>query len=243
MLTANEGSTTLTESTHACRAVDQARVAVTKLTHLSSEGQPRDVDELLLDSFARARRRFRGAIVALNERTMITNAAASELLQPGDRRALSRSLSSSRYRSGYEMLFELANGLTVRARCYPVDCEDSPVGTVVHLSVAELADGGTTPLSTERSLCDEGLELSVATGLDPALLVGWSELTDSERNVAELVGQGLSNRQAGRRLFMSRHTVDYHLRRVFRKLGIKSRVELARVLGEHYESLLSAVAD
>jgi DNA-binding CsgD family transcriptional regulator len=61
--------------------------------------------------------------------------------------------------------------------------------------------------------------------------------------VAELVGQGLSNREAGRRLFLSRHTVDYHLQRVFRKLGIKSQVELARVLGEHYESLLSAVAE
>ena len=38
-------------------------------------------------------------------------------------------------------------------------------------------------------------------------------------------------------MFLSRHTVDYHLRRVFRKLGVNTRVELARALGEHYEAL------
>ena len=63
--------------------------------------------------------------------------------------------------------------------------------------------------------------------VDATLLTGWSDLTDSERTVAELVGQGLSNKQTGRRLFMSLHTIDYHLRRIFRKLGITSRVELA----------------
>ena len=76
--------------------------------------------------------------------------------------------------------------------------------------------------------------------MDSALLSGWSDLTDSERTVAELVGRGLSNKKTGRRLFMSPHTVDYHLRRIYRKLGISSRVELARLLGEHYESLTYA---
>jgi DNA-binding CsgD family transcriptional regulator len=66
---------------------------------------------------------------------------------------------------------------------------------------------------------------------------GDAPLTDSERSAAELVGEGLSNKQAGRRLFMSPHTVDYHLRRIYQKLGIRSRVELARLLGERKESL------
>src|SRR5689334_4730330 len=45
----------------------------------------RQIDQLLLEAFARARRRMRGAIVAISDRTMITNTAASELLQPEDR--------------------------------------------------------------------------------------------------------------------------------------------------------------
>jgi DNA-binding CsgD family transcriptional regulator len=56
---------------------------------------------------------------------------------------------------------------------------------------------------------------------------GWDSLTDTERRVAGLVAEGLTNREAGRRLFVSRHTVDFHLRQIFRKLAITSRVELA----------------
>ena len=68
-------------------------------------------------------------------------------------------------------------------------------------------------------------------------MAGWKELTDAERTVAELVARGMTNKQAGRCMFSSPHTVDYHLRRVFKKLGVNSRVELARTLGEHYEAL------
>ncbi|MGH3380047.1 MAG: LuxR C-terminal-related transcriptional regulator [Actinoallomurus sp.] len=57
---------------------------------------------------------------------------------------------------------------------------------------------------------------------------GWASLTDTERNVSELVAQGLTNRQVADQLFMSTHTVAFHLRHVFRKLDIGSRVELAR---------------
>jgi DNA-binding CsgD family transcriptional regulator len=73
--------------------------------------------------------------------------------------------------------------------------------------------------------------------LDPSLMTGWTDLTDTERTVAELVARGMTNKQAGRVMFLSRHTVDYHLRRVFKKLGVNSRVELARAIGEHYEAL------
>jgi DNA-binding CsgD family transcriptional regulator len=58
---------------------------------------------------------------------------------------------------------------------------------------------------------------------------GWASLTDTERAVAELVAQGLTNRQVADQLFMSAHTVAFHLRHVFRKLEIASRVELARL--------------
>ena len=61
---------------------------------------------------------------------------------------------------------------------------------------------------------------------------GWDSLTDTERRVADLVAQGLSNRQVSNRIFLSTHTVAFHLRHIFWKLGITSRVQLARIAGE-----------
>jgi len=54
-----------------------------------------------------------------------------------------------------------------------------------------------------------------------------TELTAQERQVAALVRQGLSNRDAAAQLFVSPRTVDFHLRNVFNKLGVSSRAELA----------------
>jgi DNA-binding CsgD family transcriptional regulator len=58
---------------------------------------------------------------------------------------------------------------------------------------------------------------------------GWAAMTDSELVVAQLVAQGLTNREVAEQLFVSPHTVSTHLRRVFSKLDIKSRVELTRL--------------
>ncbi len=58
---------------------------------------------------------------------------------------------------------------------------------------------------------------------------GWTAMTDSEATVARLVAEGLTNREVAERLFVSPHTVDGHLRHIFTKLGVKSRVDLARI--------------
>lgn len=58
---------------------------------------------------------------------------------------------------------------------------------------------------------------------------GWDALTGSERQVAELIAAGATNREAAEQLFLSPHTVSTHLRHTFAKLGINSRVELARL--------------
>ncbi|MEU6740906.1 helix-turn-helix transcriptional regulator [Streptosporangium sandarakinum] len=58
---------------------------------------------------------------------------------------------------------------------------------------------------------------------------GWTSLTGTERAVCDLVSQGLTNRQAAEQMFVSEHTVAFHLRQIFRKLGVRSRVELARL--------------
>jgi pimeloyl-ACP methyl ester carboxylesterase/DNA-binding CsgD family transcriptional regulator len=56
---------------------------------------------------------------------------------------------------------------------------------------------------------------------------GWGSLTGAERGVAVLVAEGLSNPVIATRLFVSRHTVESHLKHAYAKLGISSRVELA----------------
>jgi DNA-binding CsgD family transcriptional regulator len=56
---------------------------------------------------------------------------------------------------------------------------------------------------------------------------GWGSLTPTELTVVSLVADGLSNRQIGERLFISRRTVQAHLAHVFAKLDISSRAQLA----------------
>jgi DNA-binding CsgD family transcriptional regulator/tetratricopeptide (TPR) repeat protein len=56
---------------------------------------------------------------------------------------------------------------------------------------------------------------------------GWESLTPTEIEVVRLATQGLTNVEIGRRLFISRRTVETHLSHVFGKLGVSSRVQLA----------------
>ncbi|BCM64941.1 MULTISPECIES: helix-turn-helix transcriptional regulator [Streptomyces] len=61
---------------------------------------------------------------------------------------------------------------------------------------------------------------------------GIQGLTDTEYAVAKLVSQGLTNSETAEQMFLSRHTVAFHLRRVFQKVGVKSRLELAVMWNE-----------
>jgi len=54
-----------------------------------------------------------------------------------------------------------------------------------------------------------------------------NELTATEIRVASLVAEGHTNREVANALFMSIHTVDANLRRIYRKLGVRSRSQLA----------------
>jgi DNA-binding CsgD family transcriptional regulator len=64
----------------------------------------------------------------------------------------------------------------------------------------------------------------------PAAAAASQELTAQEAQVARLARDGLSNPEIGARLFISTHTVQDHLGKVFAKLGISSRGQLHQVL-------------
>jgi DNA-binding CsgD family transcriptional regulator len=63
--------------------------------------------------------------------------------------------------------------------------------------------------------------------------LGWASLTDAELRVVSCLARGMTNRSIAEELYLSRHTVDAHLKHVYVKLDIHSRVELTRLALQH----------
>jgi DNA-binding CsgD family transcriptional regulator len=117
---------------------------------------------------------------------------------------------------------------------------DTPAGFSRSLDV-ELLDGGRGRLHGYTSrLRREGGALVTVLELDrerPGRLAGpMVALTPREREVAALVVDGLADREIAERLYLSRHTVSQYVKRIYRKLGVDSRVALTRLLLGHRES-------
>jgi DNA-binding CsgD family transcriptional regulator len=174
-------------------------------------------ERLVLQRFLRDRRRAKGPLVLITEGTMITNAAADRLVEADDesllRECATRLLSGKRDESPRVVL---SCGAPVTIRWEPLLDGGSQLGAVLRLQLIAVAGSGPRRAGDGH----------------PAF--GWESLTGTERSVIELVARGLTNREAGERLFLSHHTVGYHLRSIFFKLGVHSRVELARLAIEHH---------
>jgi len=71
------------------------------------------------------------------------------------------------------------------------------------------------------------LPTPVAAGANKRPSTGWYSLTPTEAQIVDLLGGGLTNAEIGERLFMSPRTVQSHLTRIYTKLDVTSRTEVA----------------
>jgi DNA-binding NarL/FixJ family response regulator len=78
----------------------------------------------------------------------------------------------------------------------------------------------------ERARAELRASGETARSSDPSTI---DQLTPQELQIIRLVSEGLSNKEVAAQLFLSPRTIDYHLRNVFAKLGIRSRTQLARL--------------
>jgi DNA-binding CsgD family transcriptional regulator len=108
---------------------------------------------------------------------------------------------------------QLAYGITLRRLKRRADAR------AVLVQALELFDAVGAPRWAEQAAA----ELARIPGRGPAS----GELTETERRVAELVAEGLSNKEVAARLFVSVRAVEANLSKVYAKLGIRSRTQLA----------------
>ncbi|MCW3014057.1 MAG: LuxR family transcriptional regulator [Solirubrobacterales bacterium] len=108
---------------------------------------------------------------------------------------------------------------------------DSAIDALSQALVLFVRAGATRDAARLRGRLRElGVRRRITTADKPT--TGWAAMTKSELAVAELVANGLTNRETGERLFISPHTVNTHLRQVFAKLEVNSRVDLTRLTTE-----------
>ncbi len=119
----------------------------------------------------------------------------------------------------------LAHAVRLRSRS-----RYEPAATHCRAALSTFTRLGATPWAEQAAR--ELALLSVPAGPRPPLTERHPLLSAQESRIAELVAQGLTNRQVGERLGLSPRTVGTHLYKIFPKLGITSRAAMARALEE-----------
>lgn len=176
-----------------------------------------------LSALARIRREVSKAEDLVHEGLEVRRASGSTVEIPASLEALADI--SARRGSDDEAARLLAASLAERER---MGCPVPPVDLAAHEALVERLRG--------TAAWDEGLALSIdeavayatrARGARGRPATGWESLTPTELDVVRWAAEGMTNPEIGTKLFMSRATVKAHLSRVYAKLGISSRAELA----------------
>ena len=103
------------------------------------------------------------------------------------------------------------------------------------------AVGATWPAAViDRALDEAGLRPAAPSRRAARPTSGWASLTATERRIADLIGAGNTNRVAAPSLGISPNTVGTHLRAVFVKLDVRSRVQLANLVHERDRTTTAA---
>jgi len=184
-------------------------------------------ERALLEHFVRSRLVARGPMVSVNRRNMFVNAAAARFISPADHAVIWKYASratSGRSHQPEELV--LTSGTRLAAHCEPVVLCSETVGAMIRLVPATAVVAG-----------------SRRGGGASRPSVGWTSLTQTQLGIADLVADGLTNQEAATRLYVSRHTIDFHLRQIFNKLDVRSRVDVARIVAEHRVERRSDNAD
>jgi sigma-54 dependent transcriptional regulator, acetoin dehydrogenase operon transcriptional activator AcoR len=200
-----------------CRARDASPLLLPLARRAGREIERRLLDHsgvterILLQRFLRERRGAKGPLAIVNEQRVIANAAAERLIDPQDGPMLwehATRLLATRSTAPSEVTL---NRGPVSMRCEPVFDGGDLLGVLVYLK-SMAGPPGAVSGRRERSAAFRS-----------------SHLTETERSVALLAVEGSTNREISERLFMSPYTVDSHLRSIFQKMGVRSRVQLARL--------------
>ncbi|MGH8861527.1 MAG: helix-turn-helix transcriptional regulator, partial [Jatrophihabitantaceae bacterium] len=165
----------------------------------------------LHDAFLHTRRRAKRPIAAVDAAAMYVNTAAGRIVASTDRQAVwdwARHVIAGRRR---DEPLHLAAG-TQPAQCEPVYDGADLVGAIVRFTGAPPKFAPPRFRAARQRLLDR------------------ADRFRTQRGRARR--EGLTNRETAAELFISPHTVDYHLRQIFRKLNLDSRVELARIVAQ-----------
>jgi DNA-binding CsgD family transcriptional regulator len=174
------------------------------------------LDRLVQVRFLDARRRTRSPLAAVSRITLLTNAAAARRLRAADRPQLWDFVSCN-----------LSGAGTLKTRFTLDD------GSAVNVSLEAILDGREVAGALVRfvaSTSEAPLSRPAHSSKPLRPTFGWDSLTEAEHSVSELVAEGFTNRDVAATLFLSPYTVDSHLRHIFRKLDINSRVDLVRMV-------------
>ncbi len=205
------------------RALDMGELSISAVVHNEAEalvalGRLAEAEEVLgfIERMGRPMSRAWHASVAARGRALV---AASR----GDEgQARSMIATALEHHRRLPQPFELGRSLLVQGQIERRARQRAQARQAL-IGALDLFDGLGAPLWAEKA----AEELARIPGRGP----GGADLTETERRVAELVAGGLSNKEVAAQLFISVRTVEANLSRVYAKLSVRSRTELAIRLG------------